>query len=351
MIGVVPLSPDLEPAYLKFLLSDSRSLIYASVEYRDFLSLAVGGAATYLLALDEQNSVVGSLPLFCFEAPDIGKVINSLPWYGSHGGCIVSGPRTAEARQALLKKFRLLAEESGVLSATLVLTPCEEAFLAEYRDVLTPSAEDKRIGQMTPLPASTGQGEVRPDLVLRQKTRNLVRKSLKQGFGLLERDDDAAWRFLFETHVENMQAVGGKPKPWPHFLALREAIPLESRRLFLAELDGTLVAGLLLLYFNKTVEYVTPVIKHEYRSRQPLSFLIWNGMLDAIQRGYAWWNWGGTWVTQASLHHFKAGWGALDLPYTYFIVSSPSGRGRLSQHRDKIGALFPFYYTYPYDRL
>jgi hypothetical protein len=351
MIRVEPLSPPKEAEYREFLLRDSRSLLYASVEYRDFLARAVGGAATYLLALDEQERIIGALPYFCLEAPGYGKVINSLPWYGSHGGCIVAADRASEARRALLEQYRRAVDAPNVLSATLILAPGEEVALAEYRNILTPSVEDRRIGQMTPLPTSSDRIEDQLMSVLLQKTRNLVRKSLKQGFALLERDDDSTWRFLFETHVENMQAVGGKYKPWSHFLAMREALPANSRRLLVAELDGLPVAALLLLYFNRTVEYVTPVIKHDYRSRQPLSFLIWHGMVDAIRSGYLWWNWGGTWVTQVSLHHFKAGWGAVDLPYTYLINSSPAGRAVLSANRTRLGELFPFFYTYPYDKL
>lgn len=351
MIRVEPLSPRKEAEYGEFLLRDPRSLLYASAEYRDFLARAVGGTATYLLALDDQDQIIGALPYFCLESPGYGTVINSLPWYGSHGGCIVSGSRAGEARRALLKQYRMAVDAPDVLSATLILAPGEEAALAEYRDILAPPIEDRRVGQMTPLPIDSCQVEAKLESVLLQKTRNLARKSLKQGFVLREVDDDGAWRFLFETHVENMEAIGGKHKPWSHFLAMRETLPANARRLLVAELDGQPVAALLLVYFNRTVEYVTPVIKHDYRSRQPLSFLIWHGMIEAIRAGYLWWNWGGTWVTQVSLHHFKAGWGAVDFPYTYLINSSPAGRSVLSANRARLGELFPFFYAYPYDKL
>ena len=71
-------------------------------------------------------------------------------------------------------------------------------------------------------------------------------------------------------------------------------------------------------------------------------------MLDAIQKGYVWWNWGGTWTSQESLHHFKAGWGAVDMPYTYLVRSSSEGRAKLASHRAELDQLFPYFYTYPY---
>jgi hypothetical protein len=349
MIRVELLSRELEDRYRNFLAEDPQALVYASLEFRDFLSLAVGGTATYLVALDDLDRLVGVLPFFSFEAPEVGTVINSLPWYGSHGGCTVAGPSSRQARRALLEGFVSHVGSARAISATIVLSPVEQSELQEYDSVLKPTAYDSRIGQMTRLPEGASVQELEGTLT--QKTRNLVRKSLKQSFALHYEDDDASWRFLWETHAENMIAIGAAPKPWAHFCALRSAIPSRCRRLLVARHGGVPVAGLLLLYFNRTVEYVTPVIKREYRSLQPLSFLIWNGMLDAMKFGYKWWNWGGTWVNQHSLHHFKAGWGAADMPYTYLVKSSSEGRKKLMQHKQALGARFPYYYTYPYSAL
>jgi Uncharacterized protein involved in methicillin resistance len=113
-------------------------------------------------------------------------------------------------------------------------------------------------------------------------------------------------------------------------------------------MEGTVpVAALLLLYFNGTVEYITPVVKDAYRSRQPLSFLIYNAMLEAASDGYKIWNWGGTWSLQKSLHHFKEGWGAVELPYTYLISIRKDCVTRGKNNFEELRAAFPFYYIVP----
>ena len=341
------LSPTSESQYREFLLADPSSLIYASLEFRDFLTRAVGGAPTILLALDTHDQIVGALGYFRLEAPDFGTVINSLPWYGSHGGCIVRGVYAREARCELLTRYREAASAPDVLSATIVLTPDEERVKDDYLHMLQPDALDHRIGQLTQLPAAEDDLQWR----ILQKTRNLVRKALRQPFVHTIEDNEATWQFLYQTHAETMAGVGGKPKPWKHFEAMRNTIPASARRLYLAYLDGKPVAALLLFYFNRTVEYITPVIKHEHRSAQPLSFLIWHAMQDAISEGFQWWNWGGTWTSQKSLHHFKAGWGAENRPYTYLISSSQKGRSLLTANKHRLSELFPYYYTYPYDSL
>jgi len=175
-----------------------------------------------------------------------------------------------------------------------------------------------------------------------------VRKALKQGFQLVISDEEWAWQFLHKTHTENLRSIGGIPKPWEHFAAIRQNIPWEWRNIFVALLDGKPVAALLMLYFNQTAEYVTPVIMQEHRSSQPLSFLIWHAMLHATANGFRWWNWGGTWDSQKSLHHFKAGWGAEDYPYSYFISLKPASLVLMKSDLNDLRSAFPYYYLLPF---
>jgi lipid II:glycine glycyltransferase (peptidoglycan interpeptide bridge formation enzyme) len=117
-------------------------------------------------------------------------------------------------------------------------------------------------------------------------------------------------------------------------------------------MDGaTPVAAMLTLFFNRTVEYVTPAIDVMHRSRQPLSFLIFRGMVAAIHRGYTVWNWGGTWQEQHALHHFKAGFGASERPYSYLIRASVPAVRTFREYRQKLSTLFPYFYIYPYTAL
>lgn len=350
MITISRLLPDSQSCFNSFLLASVNSLVYATSDYAEYLTSSVGGECTCLLAL-ENGAIVGSLSYFRKTHPEFGVTINSLPWYGSHGGCVLADDSRDDVRKALLEAYMQEVRAPETFTATMILTPFEEKSKSVYESVIGPNFTDGRIGQITEL-AENG-----PDIdsgmlnILSQKTRNLVRKSLKQGFSFHETDDEESWRFLYETHQENIAAIGGRAKPWEHFQAMRSTIPLGMRRLFVATDGNKPVAAVLLLYFNKTVEYITPVILHDYRSRQPLSFLIYNAMLDAIGRGFRWWNWGGTWKTQESLYHFKAGLGAVDMPYSYLINASEKAVSTLRERREEIVSAFPYYYVFPFDLL
>jgi len=343
------LTPELEAEYLQFLLNQPDSLIYATPQFRDFLKSAVHGEPEYLLAM-ENNRIVGALPFFRKTQPAYGTLINSLPWYGSHGSCVIAPDRTA-AREFLLKHYTHIIGAEDVFASTLILSPFEQSLIEQYQTITKPQYLDHRIGQITLLPEAPENIETALFEVISHKTRNLVRKSLKQDFVLEISDSDWAWNFLYDTHVENIASVGGRAKPRSHFDAIRQTIPPSWRRLYVALKDGQPVAAMLLFFFNKTVEYITPVIKRDFRSLQPLSFLIWSGLVQAVQEGYTRWNWGGTWITQQSLHHFKAGWGARDFPYTYLVHVKPEALGKIQKDAKNYQDQFSFYYLIPYSLL
>jgi Acetyltransferase (GNAT) domain len=350
MIEVVELTASLEQAYAAFLQENERTLLYGTVEFRTFLQQILNATPRYLLAMEDAR-IVGALPSFIATNTEGRCVLNSLPWYGSHGGCILSPMRDVGARTALLRAYLDLVRAPRVAFASLILPPDESPHLDDYVTLLKPDATDGRIGQITELPLDGPDLETRLDAVLAQKTRNLARKARKQGFTFDVGDDEAGWQFLYDTHLENMAQIGGQAKPWTHFAALRETIPASWRHLTIARLDGEPVAAMLLLRFNRTVEYITPTIRHAFRSLQPLSFLIWHAMLEAVRDGFRWWNWGGTWATQHSLHHFKAGWGAKDHPYHYLIHAAPDAIHALRQNRESVAAAFPYFFVYPYHLL
>lgn len=337
-----------------FLNNTPDALIYHTPRFATFLTRAIGGEACVLVARRDSD-IVGILP-YCLRRDSSGRtLLNSLPWYGSHGSCCMANSNDHEARKALIEAYTKISRADNIAGANLILPWHEERWLEPYKETFQPRFMDERIGQVTHLPPNIDPENCQDVLlssVYGQKTRNLVRKSLKQGFELVHgKDEDWAWEFLFETHVENIQAVGGKHKPWSHFQAMREVFPETQRPLLIARLNDSPVAAMLLLHHAQTVEYITPVIKVEYRSQQPLSFLIHQGMQWAVSKNFTTWNWGGTWKTQLSLRHFKNGWGATEYPYHYLIHATDSLIDRARTNLDKLAEDFPYYYLLPFSAL
>ena len=334
---------------------------FARPEYHRCLAAMTGGRLVRAIA--GPAAAPEGVMTWLEGGPTDGRVLNALPWFGSHGSPSVAAdlpPAEADAVAASLAgAFGEAAGESGVRSACLVLGLGEAA---ERRRVIEQAfgaeVTDERIAQRTPLPAvgdgdADAVGRTLLQEVFGQKTRNLVRKGLRESPGIAVRDDDEAWNRLHELHAAGMAAIGGPIKPAEHLAALR-SLPREHRELWTApDPDGRgIAAAVLLLRWGGTVEYLVPAVAAEARPRQPISAIVHHAMVAAILRGDRWWNWGGTGRTQRSLHHFKAGFGAVDVPYAVLCRCGPGGLEPLRRRGPAgLAADAPWFYAWPYDRL
>ena len=149
--------------------------------------------------------------------------------------------------------------------------------------------------------------------------------------------------------MENMLKIGGKPKPLKFYKEIKKIFHYDQEyRIYLAKKKGQVVSALLVFYYKNTVEYFTPTVMQEYRSEQPLSLLIFEAMLDAVkERGAIYWNWGGTWLTQKGVYHFKSRWGAKDHIYNYHIKTFKDFNFNGIGQKDLEDA-YPYFFTLPF---
>ncbi len=343
MIDVTLLTPELEPAWDEWVARRTDLPIYYTLPFRNVLRRIMGGGDEYRAAVTERGEIAGILPLFAAAGP-LGTLVNSLPFYGSHGG-IVS--ESDQARDALLAAYHDRIGEPDVIASTVIGNPFADGDpLAGVRaDVY-----DARVAQFTPLETAVASPD--PEDVLlqsfHQKTRNLVRKGARQGFSLAEEND--AWPLLQAMHEEAMQAVGRTPKPASFYSAIASVLGAGTDyRIYVARDGGRPVAALLNLYYGAFVEYTMPVIVPSDRERQPLSFMILHAMAEAARAGYRTWNWGGTWLTQDGLYQFKRRWNTFEREYRYAIAVNDDRI--LTTPPSELAQAYPYSFVYPYHLL
>ncbi len=327
------------------LQSSSRDfLVYQSPKFLSFLSAALGMESMGLAHFDHAGRMVGAIPFFVKEVSGIGKVMNSLPWFGSHGAPLI---RDCQDRDAILSQLFLklneFLQEQQVDFATVICNPkSSEEINRTVARLGMRHAIDHRTGQWTDI--SQASDELKLMDRFHSKTRNMIRKAKKESFVFGIDQGLAAKEFLIDTHFENMAAIGGRPKLKSHFYSLFENMEGDYE-IWTAKFHGTYASALLLLKHAKIVEYFIPVIKHEYRASQCLSGLIFSAMSDLSKRGFDSWNWGGTWKDQESLYRFKSRWGAEDVGYSYFTFY-----GNEMPSKTKLNLFlenFPFFFVFP----
>lgn len=341
---IVLLDESREATYGDFLSRTPHALFYASLRYRKLLQSFLGCEDRYFLALDAGGAIEACLPAFLQRNGRYGGVLNSLPFYGSNGA-VIDAAGTTSARPALLEAFWNTAADEGCVSATLTTSPLdgERDF---YDRHCADTYRDERIGQLTPLDT----GGVPLMETFHGKTRNAIRKAMKSGMQIAEGPDDRNMDYLVSAHDEGIRRLGGAPKPRSFFDLLAKTLEYgRDYRLYAALDDGRPIAALLLFYFNRTVEYYTPVSSAEHRSSNPLNLVIHRAMNDARDRGHTLWNWGGTWSSQEGVYRFKSRWGTVDRTYRYYTRLFDAD----ILHRDR-GLLlreYPYFYVVPFDCL
>ena len=337
-LRIEKLRPELAENYDRFLLSYPETLFYHCSKYKDFLKDLLGCEEDYLLAIEGGN-IRGALPLMYLEREG-KRVYNSLPFYGSNGGIVGDDPL---ARQALVNAYTAIARSETTISSTITTNP----FARPDASGLPHNLTDSRIGQFTNIGFSSAHREQIMAAIDSSARRN-ISKAAREGITVTI--DDSQLGRLCEMHQANIAAIGGIPKTEKFFnLIPKRFAPGRDFDLYVAKKEGLVIAGLLLFYFNKTVEYITPAIDADFRTFQPLSLILIEAMTDASKRGFAWWNWGGTWNTQMGVYRFKKKWGADEQGYDYFIQLNDASV--LEWPREKILGTFPNFYVMPFSAL
>jgi CelD/BcsL family acetyltransferase involved in cellulose biosynthesis len=326
-------------------------LMYASLRYRAFLELVLENAEAHYYVAYEDGVAAGVLPVFRVRDSS-GDVVNSLPFFGSHGGPLLSpvAKDPDAVRAALLNRWTAHATDQGVRAATLITNPLDAAGAASASQ-LPRDFEDTRIGQFTLLPArESGLGREVLMSLFHQKTRNAVRKAEKSGIHVTHSSSIEALRTLAALHTENMQSIGGTSKPWSVFDALARAFRYDQDyRVYVATVGDSIVAALLVLYHGRAAEYFTPATQADARELQPMSLLIFEAMMEAAERGFRYWNWGGTWQSQTGVYRFKSRWGTTDLNYSYF--TTVNDRTLLKESPESLRERYPYFYAVPFSSL
>jgi len=331
----------------EFLKSNPTSLLFHSSRYICFLSSYLKCSNKTLIAVDDNDNLLGILPLMEMTAK-YGKVINSLPFYGSHGSVITRDPKV---KRLLLTEYENITSQKNILTSTYIETPFSDSEF--FQNVSFPVDDihvTTRIGQMTILPETTNLGEAENKILemFHYKTRNMVKKAIKSNVEVVI--DNNAFDFLYEVHVENMENICGQPKPKRFFDMIKTHFQADlDYKIYTASIGKERIAALLVFYFNETAEYFTPVIKHDFRNTQPLSLIIYKAMAESSLSGYRRWNWGGTWPTQESLHRFKSRFGTLDEKYHYYTKINNTEVFDLQLN--EIIKEYPNFYVVPYNLL
>lgn len=330
--------------YEDFVYRYPDALLYHTRKYIEMVREVTRGVPHVLLAW-ERNRLVGVLPTVVSSDRGLGTVLNSLPFFGSHGGILAESLSLEEVFRSLLRFLDRVARDHGCVAATVILSPFDR-HLPLYRTVWEPTCEDKRIGQVVMLPASASHLMSQCTV----KRRNNVRRAMRAGVEILSLSDGEAVTWLRKMHERGIGSRGGITKPASFFEWCQKETQVSDLCTFrFAMVKGRLAAGALLFQFKEYVDYYVSAIDPQFSKSNPLVLLIFRAMCEAIEGGKRYFNFGGTWTTQDSLYRFKSQFGARDFPYPYLVkVYDPN---ILTTRQGELLQAFPYFYVVPFSQL
>ena len=266
MISVEHVKTINELDYSSYVIKNPNSLIYSSINFINLITKHLKAKSEWLIAKEDQKTL-GILP-FVIKEGDLGPVYNSLAYYGSNGS-IIQNIYHYKSKKKLVDSYYELAKENNACSATLITNPLVKDHNF-YDDNIDCTYKDYRIGQITILPKNN---ENLINIFQSPRPRN-IRRALKENVQIEISNEKWAIDFLYNTHKTEMESKGGLAKKKLFFDLLSKELDLSEWKIFVAKLNDKPIGALLLLYYNKTVEYFTPAIINKYRKTQASSLII-----------------------------------------------------------------------------
>ncbi|HUV67982.1 MAG TPA: FemAB family XrtA/PEP-CTERM system-associated protein [Sedimentisphaerales bacterium] len=155
---------------------------------------------------------------------------------------------------------------------------------------------------------------------LRPQIRNRIRKAEKAGLTVLSGGREMLGDF-YRIWTRRMHQLGTPCYPRKLFVAILKAFPQDSR-IFLVNLNGTVVGGLFVHSFNGLAESRWGAVLTEYNEMSPNYLLNWAAMQHFGAAGAQRFDFGRSTVGSGQ-HVFKQRWGAEEIPLAYQYWTRP----------------------------
>jgi lipid II:glycine glycyltransferase (peptidoglycan interpeptide bridge formation enzyme) len=299
-------------SYEHFIRKIKNSTFYQSAKHLKFLEDLLGSKVMTIIA-KENEELIGVFPFFVKETKH-GKVLNSLPFFGSYGGIVSDHD---DAKKNIIELLNDFNKENEVLSSVIITNPFNRNDEI-YNKIYKHNKKEERLIQCVNLKNKS------QDVLwngFEQRVRRSVRKSEKNVVNVnIDNVDDQKFEKFYKLHKVDMESKNGKPKPPEFFSAVRKHFSQgQDYDIFTATKDDVEIAYLLVFYFGPFTEYYMPAYRSDSKHLQSTSSLIWESMKESIRKNMEFYNFGGTWKSQNELYMFKKGWSSIDHHYNYYI--------------------------------
>ena len=231
--------------------------------------------------IKEDGKPIGGLPAFIFQPIPRIKMLHSMPWNLFGGVLLTDTPSDmTQFSEAVERTLDGLVGEQGL---------CETVFTLSPEQSQTYGLQLINAGYQAHESYFTHVLKTHPDYdvlwqAYNKRVRGAVRKAEKTGVVVYDTEQAGDLQSFYELYLGTQKRLGGTPKPH----ALLEALFRSNiAKLAIAKLNGIIIAGLLYLYFGKTVTLWCGASVPEFWEYRPNNAIFHHIIKWACEAGHA----------------------------------------------------------------
>jgi FemAB-related protein (PEP-CTERM system-associated) len=301
---------------------------YYNQEWIKLITKLYGYRFIPLLSTDEAGQVNGFLPLCSISSHLTGNRLVALP-FSDHCPLLATNEIAANN---LIDQALDLARHQKV--RYLELRTGNNEVLAGRTDMMEANLYVRWLLSLTPNPEDIWSQ-------MRKPVQHQIKKSRKLGVQVRIAERREEVEHYYQLHLQTRSKKHGMPtQPAAFFYGLWDNFAAQdAMKVLLAEHEGTIIAGMVILASGTTVRYAYGASDERYLKLAPNNLLMWKTIEWGCEHGYQFLDMGRTARENEGLMEFKRRWGASQEPLPYYYHPATAGLASTSEQSPKFRLL------------
>ncbi len=303
-----------DPRLSAFVEQQTTEPFYYSRAWLDLITKLYGYSMIPLITTNTTGQITGFLPLCSVQSPLTGRRLVALPFSDycpllATDDAIACNLIDQAIRLAQRQKVKYLELRTGV-----------NGLLSKHSDLVEANLYVRWLLPLTPDPDALWSG-------MRKPVQRQIKKSQSLGVQvhIAKRREDMAHYYRLHLHTRSKKH-GMPAQSQRFFFGVWDAFAANgAMQLLLAEYQGIIIAGMILLASGTTVRYAYGASDESYLSLAPNNLLMWAAITWGCRQGYQTLDLGRTAQDHEGLMEFKRRWGAIKEPLPYYYYPHPAG--------------------------
>jgi FemAB-related protein (PEP-CTERM system-associated) len=290
---------------------------YHQYAWRKSIEKAYGMSALYLLALGDNDQVIGVLPSILINVPFSSQYLCSLP-YCDRGEAIVD---SNEVEEGLIRELINQAKAHNINKISYRAT-----------DKLTTSnipSEEELIGQKVRMLLNLPESADALLKGFKAKLRSQINKAKKNGLEVSVGNNDHNLESFYQVFTQNMRDLGSPTHSKKWFQSITDNYA-DNCVLSVVYYQGTPIGGGIILINGSTVAIPWASTLRSYNRLAPNMLLYWSLLSYATDLGCKQFDFGRSTYGEGT-YKFKRQWGAKPQPLVWKEIEIDSGQSTTLQ--------------------